>query len=259
MLKKTFLTAFAAVLFLFNSCGNKDITLTPESTEVKGDLKEYFTVVDKQFIVKYDEKGIFNKYIISIELQRTDVPFKFNTEGIEPMGTYGQSVNGNFGIGLELRDKDGNIVNTWSPTATGFSGVYSHDDLSNLLRLESGETGQVRWSYDGFKDRKDKEFTFKVSSCLEIDKSSYSSSSKGSNSSNEWDSVIDSYEQFVNEYTAILKKVNSGDMSSYSEMAELMEKYQELAEKIEAASDELSSKQLKRFNKINSKLSSAIL
>ena len=76
--------------------------------------------------------------------------------------------------------------------------------------------------------------------------------------SSDWDSILDSYEKYVNEYIAVYKKVQSGDMSAYSKMASLMEKYQKLAEQLENASDELTSSQLARLQKINAKLAKAI-
>ena len=84
------------------------------------------------------------------------------------------------------------------------------------------------------------------------------SSVTAASSSSDWDSILDSYEKYVNEYIAVYKKVQSGDMSAYSKMASLMEKYQKLAEQLENASDELTSSQLARIQKINAKLAKAI-
>ncbi|MDY5650928.1 MAG: DUF6591 domain-containing protein [Paludibacteraceae bacterium] len=84
------------------------------------------------------------------------------------------------------------------------------------------------------------------------------SSVTAASSSSDWDSILDSYEKYVNEYIAVYKKVQSGDMSAYSKMASLMEKYQKLAEQLENASDELTSSQLARLQKINAKLAKAI-
>lgn len=84
------------------------------------------------------------------------------------------------------------------------------------------------------------------------------SSVAAASSSSDWDSILDSYEKYVNEYIAVYKKVQAGDMSAYSKMASLMEKYQKLAEQLENASDELTSSQLARFQKINAKLAKAI-
>lgn len=84
------------------------------------------------------------------------------------------------------------------------------------------------------------------------------SSVTAASSSSDWDSILDSYEKYVNEYIAVYKKVQAGDMSAYSKMASLMEKYQKLAEQLENASDELTSSQLARLQKINAKLAKAI-
>lgn len=84
------------------------------------------------------------------------------------------------------------------------------------------------------------------------------SSVAAASSSSDWDSILDSYEKYVDEYIAVYKKVQAGDMSAYSKMASLMEKYQKLAEQLENASDELTSSQLARLQKINAKLAKAI-
>lgn len=269
-----------ACCLILASCGKEskksnehaDVTLTPASTTIKGHLKEYFTVVDKSYVVKYDESRLLHPYMISIELQRTDVPFKFDTEGIDPVGTFGEGVNGNFGIGIDIIDADGNIAMSWSPTADGFSGVYSDDDLKDLLLLDSGETGRVRWSTDDFEKYENKNFTFKVSSYLHIEKQSSRSSGstydadnytaretrEEASSSSDWNKVIDSYEKYVNEYIAVYKKVQAGDANAYTKLASLSEEYQELGEQLVNASDEMTSSQMARLQKINLKLADAI-
>ena len=58
-MKQTNFIALVAIcsLMLFSCSKAMDVTLTPKSTQVKGDLKEYFTVVDKSYVVKYDKDG----------------------------------------------------------------------------------------------------------------------------------------------------------------------------------------------------------
>ena len=85
-----------------------------------------------------------------------------------------------------------------------------------------------------------------------------STSVAAASSSSDWDSVLDAYEKYVNEYIAVYKKVQAGDMSAYSKMAALMEKYQKLAEQLEEATDEMTTAQLARLQKINAKLANAI-
>lgn len=259
-MKKTFFLTMAMCCLAFASCNkSKDATLTPDSSAITGDFREYFTVVEKPYIVKYDEENWMSHYVICVELQRTDVPFSFDTEGIEPAGTYGAGVRGNFGIGIDVIDADGNIVLSKKPTDGGLSGVYSSDDLKNLLSLNSGETGIVRWSANEFEKYDNKNFTFKVSSSfkkvMELPSAS-SATESSSSSSSDWDEILDDYEKFINHYVAVLKKANQGDMNAMSESAELMEEYMEFVEKLDAASDEMTAAQVARYSKITMKVSS---
>ena len=201
MRKTNFIAFVAFCSIMLVSCSKPmDITLTPKSTQVKGELKEYFTVVDKNYIVKYD-KDSYPKYKeITIELQRTGVPFAFNKKGIEPVGHSGAGVLGNFGIGIKIYDADNNIIKSVSPTADGLSGVYSSDDLKNLLILEENETGIVRWTSYEFQDLDidDKNFTFEISSSLEFIEQAQATSSS-------YNSLYDAYEDAVNETARAMK------------------------------------------------------
>lgn len=78
-----------------------------------------------------------------------------------------------------------------------------------------------------------------------------------SSSSEDWDAILDSYENYMNQYIKVLKKVNAGDASAYSEMLSLMEECNELNEKLSSASDNMSVAQMNRFQKIAAKFASA--
>lgn len=75
--------------------------------------------------------------------------------------------------------------------------------------------------------------------------------------SEDWDAVLDEYENYVDKYIALLKKANQGDMSALTEYAGMMEKAQELGEKMEKAQGEMSSKQWGRYSKILQKMMNA--
>ena len=74
------MTIFGAILFastILMSCGGGDkedtteVTIKPKSTSIKGDLGDYFEVVDKDYIIKvsiynksiYKHKNIINLFI----------------------------------------------------------------------------------------------------------------------------------------------------------------------------------------------------
>lgn len=155
------------------SCGGeekkaaaKDV-LAPAKTEVKGDLAEYFTVVDKTYEMASFEEAISGGPIIAIELQRTDKAFpEAYKKGYEPMGTYGQGVYGNYGFGIKVKNAEGKDVFSVRADASGLNGVYSSDDLKDLWELEAGETGQVRWSASDLKGAKG-EYKFEITSILQ--------------------------------------------------------------------------------------------
>ena len=174
-MKKIFSCAMiVAMTIALVSCGGGEKkapapanTLAPAKTEIKGDLAEYFTVVEKTYNFADFEKSILDEPVIAIELQRTDkaLPEAYK-KGYEPMGTYGQGVYGNYGFGIKVKNAEGKDVFSVRADASGLNGVYSSDDLKDLWELEAGETGQVRWSATELKDAKG-EYKFEITSILQ--------------------------------------------------------------------------------------------
>ena len=77
------------------------------------------------------------------------------------------------------------------------------------------------------------------------------SSSSGSEN---WDSVLDSYERYVDKYIAIMKKAQSGDVSAMSEYPSLMQEAQEYGDKLQNAKGSLSASQMARYQRITNKM-----
>ena len=84
---------------------------------------------------------------------------------------------------------------------------------------------------------------------------SYSSSTSSEN----WDAVLDSYESYIDQYIALYKKAQAGDMSAMSEYATFMEKAAELSEKLSNAKSDMSSAQISRFVKLQAKLTAGMM
>ena len=253
------------------SCGGKKnsdekIVLIPETTHIKGDLGDYFNVVDKEYTVTDDWGDM-----VTIEVERTDMDYSFDLKGVEPYGTSGKGVTGHAGFGVEILDEDGNVIAKTAATASGLSGMYSSDDMKEALKLKAGETGTVRWSFHFDSDKKPAKFRL-TSSYEEVDSSnwdsdssssddddssssddddSYSNSSSGSQ---DWDELLESYEEYVDKYIAYLKKASKGDMTALSESATLMQKAQEFSDKMENAEGSMSASQWARYNKITMKM-----
>lgn len=83
---------------------------------------------------------------------------------------------------------------------------------------------------------------------------SYNEEESESSDGEDWDSLLDSYEEYVDMYVSLLKKASSGDLSAVSEYTSYMSKAQEVSQKMANATSKLSPAQLSRFNKINQKM-----
>ena len=155
--------------------------------------------------------------------------------------------------------------------------MYSSDDMKETLKLKAGETGTVRWSFHFDGDKKPAKFRL-TSAYEEVDSSdwdsdssssdddessssdddddtdSYSSSSSGSQ---DWDALLNSYEQYVDKYISYMKKAAKGDMSALSDYPALMEKAQDLSNKMSGAQGDMSAAQWARYMKITNKMTQA--
>ena len=251
--------------------------MKPSTTKVSGPLGSDFKVIDRNYKVS----GEFSK-LITVELERTDSPLPFNTEGYEicSYGTYMSSPNIQVGFGIEFLDDEGNILSK----SDASSGGYSHSEAVDLVNLTSGDTGTIRFSL--YSDAQ-KATQFRITSAYKINEgssssssttsvddegssSSYSSSmddddddeevvskSKSSSSSKNWNALLDSYEQYVDKYISYMKKAANGDMSALSEYPALMQKAQEFSEQMENAQGDMTAAQWARYMKITQKMMNA--
>lgn len=71
-----------------------------------------------------------------------------------------------------------------------------------------------------------------------------------SDGENNWDELLDSYEEYVNEYAELLKKAQDGDMDALSEYPTYLKKAQELGEKFANAKGNMTTEQWARYTKI---------
>lgn len=271
--------AIAIMAVCLAACGGKkgseekeEIVLTPETAQIKGDLGDYFEVVDKEYPITDDWGDM-----VSIEVKRTDVDYSFDLKGVEPYGTYGKGVTGNAGFGIEILDENGNVIEKVAATASGLGGMYSSDDMKEALKLKAGETGTVRWSFDFDSDKKPAKFRL-TSAYEEVDSSDWDSDSSSSDDdessssdddddddtdsysssgSQDWDALLNSYEQYVDKYISYMKKAAKGDMSALSEYPALMEKAQEFSDKLSGAQGQMTSAQWSRYMKITNKMTQA--
>ena len=80
---------------------------------------------------------------------------------------------------------------------------------------------------------------------------------KNSSDSEDWDAMLDSYEEYVDKYISLLKKASNGDMTAMAEYAGLMQKAQELSDKMDGAQGDMSASKWARYVKITTKMTTA--
>lgn len=166
-------------IILISSCGGNKTAkngITPMTTTISGDLSECYEVVDRAY--KITENSMFD--LLTVEIKRTDAPLPFDSDKLE-IASYSHEMfapNVQIGFGIEFRDRDGNVLEKVSATASGLSGSYSSDDPVELGKLRPGETGTIRFSVQD--DIKDAVMQFKVTSACKVKGGSFSHKSSAS-------------------------------------------------------------------------------
>lgn len=246
------MAAIAVVALVFASCGSSKsddtFDVTVDNTTIGGKLSKYFSLADKTY--KYN-KGISDK--VTVELTC-----------IEPLPENLKAY-----IGVEVLDEDGIVISAGKPDYQSF------DDYKVLRQASPGQTVTIEIkNYQNVGEEKPAKI--RLSSIVEEDpystNSSYSSDSdnddsslddddsdtaSSSSGSQDWDALLNSYEQYVDKYISYMKKAAKGDMSALSEYPALMEKAQEFSEKMKNAQGDMSASQWARYMKITNKMTQA--
>lgn len=254
--------------FILIGCGKseKETVIKPQTIKIKGDLGDYYEVVNKDYKI-INDSGMFD--VISVSIKRkdnSDVPFD-PTKSV-PFGTSHVGKDTHVGFGIELFDENGNSIDVKQATADGLSGVYSSDDIKSMISLKSGESGTVRWSIN--KELLSKVKSFVITSAIEHDENISNVSGTGNtvdnytntaypNSNESIDQLLDSYEQYMIEYAQLAKNAQSGSTSGAMESySELLSKQSELSDKLKNVSGNMTTEQASRFAKIQANVMSTM-
>ncbi|UPT66986.1 MAG: hypothetical protein M0D57_21620 [Sphingobacteriales bacterium JAD_PAG50586_3] len=245
-------------LVAFAACGdkgasNKEGVLTPKSTEIKGDLGEYFEVVNKDYTLSKEGDAS----IINVEVKRKDADFKLQAENTAPFGE--GTANYRVGFGIELFDSTGNAKGIKNAIDVGKDGVFNTSDVVGLIKLKKGETGYIRWAIESPAGLK----TFQLTSALEGSMPESPAATNGgttpAKSVIDWDKVLDDYEALTNQYISLAKKAKNKDIAAMAELPLVMGKANDVASKVKKAKGELTPAQWSRFISIQTKLAQATL
>lgn len=194
---------------------------------------------------------------------------------------------GNIPVVMQYEIRGSNVSGTYYYTKMGpdrvlfLEGVFDDGDITLEETDENGDNS-ANWegrfekdSYTGYfiRTKDGKELNFNLSKTDEKYKgrttrrpkassnisygSSYQSESVSSGSE-DWDSILDSYERFVDQYISYLKRASNGDATALAEYPSLMKRAEEYGNKLQNAQGDLSPSQLARWQRINSKYISAM-
>lgn len=267
--------SFAVLLLCLASCGKGDensVTLKVE-TEL-GPLSDYIKVTDQEVVVKMsDEKedGVDCKVITS----------SLALEVIKSVAS-----NYSFYFDVVVLDKDHVEIGTLPYFNIESISDYDNGDLDRVLlagslRAQMKDSEKVakitpedqeelnkifkEGAYIVIKpndpNAKYEEYKGKSSNAEVVESSDDTIAedediavSSSSSSSQDWDAMLDSYEEYVDNYISLLKKAANGDKSAMAEYPALMKKAQEFGNEMKNAQGSMSASQLARYTKISTKM-----
>ena len=269
--------SFAVLLACLASCGGSKDSVTLKVEAELGPLADYIKVTDREVVVKMSDE------------KKESVDYKVITSSLALEVTKSVATKSGFDFEVEVLDKDHVKIATLPDFDIESISDYDNGEFNNVLYAGTVRAqmkrkrkvakftpeDQEEWNkilkegaYIVIKPRnsheKFVEYKGKSSNTEVIESSSDTNTedddesiSSSSTSSADWDSMLDSYEQYVNKYIALLKKAAEGDMTALAEYPALMEKAQECSKKMENAQGDMSASQWARYMKITKKMAKA--
>ena len=151
--------ALSVLAVALTSCGSSQkkeeapITIKPATTAIKGELRDLFTVVDKEYTLSDEEFG--RDKGVNVEIQRTDVALPFNKDEVGSTDDKGsKDVKYLAGFGIELLDSLDNVIEVIDATEYGSP---SGESIKSAIASAAGETTSIKFHFD-IKDTKPAKF-----------------------------------------------------------------------------------------------------
>lgn len=263
MKEKVFLMILASLVLI--SCGSKSkkseeedktVELKPYNKKVKGYLSNVFEIVDETY--KLDSKRDI--------LLRGQVQVKIKSVGKGDSEDYGFR-DGNYGpLYLTVCNKEGQPIVSLAEIPSG----YEADELLKDMVSKEGEENWILFKGDLDTSIPAEAATFIITSKqIEEIKRNTTVSTANSNDENDsdelslntstedWDGLLDDYEEYVDKFITIMEKANKDDnMDALMDYPELLEKAKDLEKSLNKAKNakSLNTEQLKRMVKIEMKM-----
>lgn len=249
------LISLFCLFFSCTSSNKKEIVKAKAlTTIISGPLGNYLEVVDNNYEV-VDSWGANLAVKIKSKGKIPDSIAKLKDAGlvISLLGEDGMPLSGINELTIDYS------------TADKFKSLLENQSQEEVLKFKSA------FGYDSQKDG-DRVSKFSIASTLTDKVKETTSSEATTNStssstdvtadggSENWDKMMDDYEQYTDQYIEFWKKAQAGDQNAMSEYPALMEKSLKLSESMKAAQRDkkLSIEQLTRMSKIQMKMASAM-
>lgn len=137
----------------------KELILKVAQTEVKGDLKGCYEVVDKNYKVKFAQKSYEND-VVNIELKRTNNELPYDRKNVVIFPEADESSADNCaGFGIEILNADGEVIDKKNAKAT----PYSWDEMTAALQLLPEETATIAFHFDDLTEA----VSFRITSLIQ--------------------------------------------------------------------------------------------
>lgn len=272
---KRLLVLLSAVALVFGlvSCGEKQQELTKmipaSAVKITGEYKDFFKIAGDSVKIMLTND---NPNDVGTWEVKAIIPIS-NTKSwaeVKEMRKKKQGWGGIYGISACDYSTKVNYLDENSTNIDLDSKVEGFDDL---LMSEEIITGNVtvkhnNWggigSYEQIKQKFDKvdgvklEIDFSWGTYYEEEKTAKVEDNSASSSDNDWDSVLDEYEKYVDNYVATYKKAMNGDMNALSEYVSLAEQAEKLSNKLSKGQGSMTTAQMNRYTKITTKMANAM-
>ena len=258
---------------LMFSCNEKPKMLKPVSSTIKGPLNGCFEVVLKDYQI------IGNH--VNVEFLRTNdcqIEPQVVAEFLDDFGTVVATSSVDVTSNQDdfkflLANKVGEssavafAVGNSSPTQVRFS--------SSLLGMEDNEIQEETLEAEELlEDTLEQEFDIVSEEVIKVEEEAVEiiedeedenediiedtpTQSVSSSSNKDWDKILDDFESYVDHYISLLKKASSGNLSAMTDYAIALEKAEKLEKDLNAAQDEMTNAQMKRYLRITKKMTDA--
>lgn len=157
----------SVVLFLASCGGNgkpaaevkKNVVLKVAQTEVKGDLKGCYEVVDKDYKVNFATVS-YERDFVRVEIKRTSQQLPYDRKDVVIFPEAAESSAANCaGFGIEILDANGDVIDKANAKET----PYSWDEVTEALQLLPDETATIQFRFDDLSEAA----SFRVTSIVE--------------------------------------------------------------------------------------------